>query len=69
MTDGSWLEYSLPPLLRLGVVFLIVWMYHSATDGWLSGGVRLGTIIGLSFVTWIVVAKFVFEPSMAQLRR
>lgn len=68
MINGSWFVYSLPPILRLGVVFLIVWVFHNVTDGWLSGGTRLGAVIALSFVTWIVVAKFVFEPLMTQLR-
>lgn len=69
MTNGSWFVYSLPPILRLGMVFLIVWVYHNATDGLISGGMQLGAIIVFSFVTWIVIAKFLFEPLMTQLRQ
>jgi len=51
----------------LGLVFLIVSFYHQLSGTWFSGTRQLLTVIVLSFLTWILVAKFLFEPAVELL--
>jgi len=67
MTDQSRLRQTLRPALRLGLVFLIVSFYHQLSGTWFSGTRQLLTVIVLSFLTWILVAKFLFEPAVELL--
>lgn len=62
MSGRSLALQAVRPLLRLGLVFGIVAFYHTISAAWFADTTRLAVVIALSFLTWILVAKFVFEP-------
>lgn len=62
MVDRSVFPLGVRPLLRLVIIFAIVGFYHPLVGAWLSGMIQLATVITLSFITWVLIAKFIFEP-------
>lgn len=67
MVDRSAFTLGIRPLLRLIIIFGIVAFYHAVVEARFSGVTQLGVLVGLSFVTWILVAKFIFEPFVETL--
>lgn len=62
MVDRSVFPLGVRPLLRLVIIFAIVGFYHPLVGAWLSDMTQLATVITLSFITWVLIAKFIFEP-------
>lgn len=67
MVERSVFPLGVRPLLRLVIVFAIVGFYHPLVGTWFSGITQLLVVIILSFVTWVLIAKFLFEPFVETL--
>ena len=51
---------AVKPLVRIALVFAIVWVYDAVTTGLVAGWQQVAVVVLLAIPTWVIVSRVVF---------